>query len=126
MKIETKADLHQLIDGCPDYYSAEKIFLHILNTMLHNNSKEFVIDVANDTNKYISNFMLNTIHVCNIINERSKYLESYLDGTMYQEDKPEYKDIQKKHAEYIRDLSEALLTDSTQKVIEANYEKYRI
>ena len=126
MKIETKADLHQLIDGCPDYYSAEKIFLHILNTMLHNNSKEFVIDVANDTNKYISNFMLNTIHVCNIINERSKYLESYLDGTMYQEDKPEYKDIQKKHAEYIKDLSEALLTDSTQKVIEANYEKYRI
>lgn len=126
MKIETKADLHQLIDGCPDYYSAEKIFLHMLNTMLHNNSKEFVIDVANDTNKYISNFMLNTIHVCNIINERSKYLESYLDGTMYQEDKPEYKDIQKKHAEYIKDLSEALLTDSTQKVIEANYEKYRI
>ena len=126
MKIETKADLHQLIDGCPDYYSAEKIFLHILNTMLHNNSKEFVIDVANDTNKYISNFMLNTIHVCNIINERSKYLESYLDGTMYQEDKPEYKDIQKKHAEYIEHLSEALLTDSTQKVIEANYEKYRI
>ena len=126
MKIETKADLHQLIDGCPDYYSAEKIFLHILNTMLHNNSKEFVIDVANDTNKYISNFMLNTIHVSNIINERAKYLESYLDGTMYQEDKPEYKDIQKKHAEYIKDLSEALLTDSTQKVIEANYEKYRI
>ena len=126
MKIETKADLHQLIDGCPDYYSAEKIFLHILNTMLHNNSKEFVIDVANDTNKYISNFMLNTIHVSNIINERAKYLESYLDGTMYQEDKPEYKDIQKKDAEYIKDLSEALLTDSTQKVIEANYEKYRI
>lgn len=126
MKIETKADLHQLIDGCPDYYSAEKIFLHILNTMLHNNSKEFVIDVANDTNKYISNFMLNSIHVSNIINERAKYLESYLDGTMYQEDKPEYKDIQKKHAEYIKDLSEALLTDSTQKVIEANYEKYRI
>ena len=126
MKIETKADLHQLIDGCPDYYSAEKIFLHILNTMLHNNSKEFVIDVANDTNKYISNFMLNSIHVSNIINERAKYLESYLDGTMYQEDKPEYRDIQKKHAEYIKDLSEALLTDSTQKVIEANYEKYRI
>lgn len=126
MKIETKADLHQLIDGCPDYYSAEKIFLHILNTMLHNNSKEFVIDVANDINKYISNFMLNSIHISNIINERAKYLESYLDGTMYQEDKPEYRDIQKKHAEYIKDLSEALLTDSTQKVIEANYEKYRI
>lgn len=122
MKVETKADLHQLIDGCPDYYSAEKIFLHILNTMLRENSKEFVIDVANDINRYISNFMLNTIHVSNIINERAGYLESYLDGTMYQEDKPEYKEIQKEHAEYIKDLSEALLTDSTQKVLE----KHRI
>lgn len=122
MKVETKADLHQLIDGCPDYYSAEKIFLHILNTMLRGNSKEFAIDAANDINKYISNFMLNTVHVCNIINERAGYLESYLEGTMYQEDKPEYKDIQKEHAEYIKDLSEALLTDNTQKVLE----KHRI
>ena len=118
MKIETKADLHQLIDGCPDYYSAEKIALHILNVMLRGNSKEFAIDVANDINKYVSNFMLNTIHVCNIINERAGYLEGYLNGTMYDEDKPEYKETQKEYAEYIKDLSEALLTDSTQKVLE--------
>ncbi len=124
MKIETKVDLHQLIDGCPDYYSAEKIILYILNTMLRSNSKEFAIDVANDVNKYVSNFMLNTVHVSNIINERAGYLESYLDGTMYQEDKPEYRELQKRHAEYIKDLSEALLTDTTQKVIDDNYEKY--
>ena len=118
MEVKTKADLHQLIDGCPDYYTAEKIFLHILNTMLHNNSKEFVIDVANDTNKYISNYMLNSIHVCKIINENASYIESYLDGTMYQEDKPEYKEIQKNHAEYIKDLSEALLDDTVSTTID--------
>lgn len=120
---ETKTYLHNLIDSCPDYYSKEKIFIHMLNTMLRNSSKEFAVDVAYDVNKYISNFMLNSIHICNIINERASYLESYLDGTLYKDDKPEYKEVQKNHAEYIKDLSKALLTDNTQKVIEANYKK---
>ena len=126
MEVKTKADLHQLIDSCPDYYTAEKIVLHIVNTMLYSNEKYFALDVANDVNKYLSNYVLNSIHVCNIINERAGYLESYLDGTMYQEEKPEYKEVQKIHAKYIKDLSEALLTDSTRKVIEDNKEEYRV
>lgn len=27
---ETKTYLHNLIDSCPDYYSKEKIFIHII------------------------------------------------------------------------------------------------
>lgn len=126
MEVKTKADIHQLIDSCPDYYTADKIVLHIVNTMLHNNEKYFALDIANDVNKYLNNYVLNSIHACNLINERAKYLESYLDGTMYKEEKPEYKEVQKIHAKYIKDISEALLTDSIKKVIEDNIEKYQV
>lgn len=121
----TKEHMINIINSCPDYFTSEQIIEEIISRSLVNDSY-ILLDLFDFIHKLVYSKALKELHFNKIINERSNYLEAYLDHKMYNEDSEEYKNnkekyrkIQKEHAHYINKLSEELLYNKT---VDLNYD----
>ena len=117
MDRENKETLIQLIECCPNEYSINDIMKYLLSHTLKASDNYYALDIYRIINDYIYNIILNDIYSNKIIRERASYIETYLEGNMYKEDRPEYKEIQKAHATCIKELAEHALENKVQEVL---------
>ena len=114
---ENKETLIQLIESCPNEYSIDDIMKYLLSHTLRASDNYYALDIDRIINDYIYNIILNDIYSNKIIRERASYIENYLEGKMYKEDRPEYREIQKSHATCIKELAEHALENKVQEML---------
>ena len=95
----------------PPYMSAEQIFIEFVDEVIHK-CPQVLPDLSIRLGYAYSGVLEAQREVLHLANERAWYLETYLSGNMYPEDKvqnPEYIDIQRGHATTIKERTAKVL-----------------
>ena len=107
----TREQLKYFIDSHPKTMSTDEVVIALICSYIMRRPEiiPLFISQISDTMSMITNRLISSMH---IFKERAWYLESYLDGKMYSEEysnTEEAKEIQKKHATFIKDKCNNIL-----------------
>ena len=95
----------------PPYMSAEQIFIEFVNEIIYK-CPQVLPELSMRFGCACADIFNSQREVLHLANERAWYLETYLSGNMYPEDKaqnPEYIDIQRGHATTIKERTAKVL-----------------
>lgn len=107
----TREQLHYFIDSHPKEMSTDEVVISLICSYLMRRPEiipRFIESVSGVLYEIINRF----IQSAYVFKERAWYLESYLNGTMYSQeynDTEEAKEIQKKHATFIKERCDNIL-----------------
>ena len=107
----TREQLKRSIDSYPKTMSTDEIVIDLICSYIMRRPEiiPLFISKISNTISIITNRLISSMH---IFKERAWYLELYLDGKMYSEkysNTEEAKEIQKKHATFIKDKCNNIL-----------------
>ena len=101
----TRENLKTSIDMYHPHMSGEEVFINLVGYIIVK-YPHLIPELSKTLAQAYANVFENQYTTLHFANERAKYLESYLSGTMYPEkvaQKPEYINIQRGHATEIKE-----------------------